>query len=196
MPKLIGIAGPSCSGKSSLTEQLESSFKDMEFISLDSYWKDSNNFKKVWWPFGKLFGCKNWELPQNLKLDDLYDNLFELKQGYETKIPICNDADYQKMYRIASPKSRIIVEGFLLFYDKSIRDIFDTKIYLDLPDEEIIKRRLERNKSNKPDRESYYRKVVVNEYKKYGLPGKQYADLILDGTKPLEDNLNKILLNL
>lgn len=184
-PIFIGIAGPSTSGKTTIAKKLENLLSDSMVITLDDYWKDSSGFKRKQ-------GYKNWELPENIDFDLLLANLEDLKKGKETSIPICEKFKF-KEYKKIKPKKFIILEGFLLFFDKKIREMFDLKIYLDLSEEEIINRRITRSRSEKPEREFYYRNVVVEEHKKYGEPTKKYSDLIIDGKGEIKESLKNIL---
>src|SRR3989344_6003420 len=181
----VGIAGPSCSGKTTLVKALIDKVKfDFELIHLDDYW--DRDFKPP-----LINGYKNRELPENLKLDLLFLHLQELKSGKSVEIPY-RAFEVEDEKRIVQPKKIIFVEGFLLFYKKEIGDSFDFKIYIDLSDEEIVKRGTERNRSNKND-EFYYRNIVISEYKKYGLPAKKEADLILNGEKDVNENVEVVL---
>ena len=179
----IGISGPSGSGKTTICENIKEKFNS-QIIYLDNYWKDPRNF-----PI--LQGRKNWELPGNLNFTQLYDHLMKLKNGQTVNLD-------KRVYGIhlnkttVKPSKVMIVEGFLLFYDKRIRDIIDYKIYIDVPDEEIIKRRMNRDRRSKIPDEFYYRKIVVKEYKKYGLPTKKYANLVIDGMKPINQIIIEI----
>lgn len=181
----VDIAGPSCSGKTTLVKALIDKVKfDFELIHLDDYW--DRDFKPP-----LINGYKNRELPENLKLDLLFLHLQELKSGKSVEIPY-RAFEVEDEKRIVQPKKIIFVEGFLLFYKKEIGDSFDFKIYIDLSDEEIVKRGTERNRSNKND-EFYYRNIVISEYKKYGLPAKKKADLILNGEKDVNENVEVVL---
>ena len=180
---LIGIAGPSASGKTTICEGLKEIF-DLEIVHLDNYWKSPDKFQN-------LHGRKNWELPENLNFSQLFDHLNRLKKG---KIVDLNEQVYGihlKNKKELKPSRVIIIEGFLLLCDKRIRDLVDYKVYIDIPDKIILKRRLDRKRS-KDDDEFYCRNIVIKEYKKYGLPTKKYADLIINGTKPINEITREI----
>jgi len=182
---IIGITGPSCSGKSSISEKLKEA-NDSQLIHLDDYWKDKTTFPRK-------YGFRNWELPQNLKFDLLYQNLQELKMGKKTKAPYCSEDGKFRGYKTLTPSEEVITEGFLLFYYEKIRDLFDLKLYVDISNDEVIRRRILRNRSNKNGKELYYREVVVKEYQKHGEPTKRYADLVVNGKEEINENIKKIL---
>src|SRR3989344_8694129 len=187
---IIGIAGPSSSGKSTICTELQKHLPNSSIIHTDDYWCNPENFPKE-------KGVKNWELPECLDFDRLYTNLLELKQGKPTIAPQWAQWIYPPLKKEIKPSKVIIVEGFRLFWDKRIRKLLDFKIYIDVPEEMIVQRRIERMRHpNKPDRELYYREIVVPEDRKYGLPTKAYADLILDGQRPIAEIITAILTKL
>ncbi len=178
---LIGIAGPSASGKSTICDELQKKFKDSLVIHTDNYWCNPDHF-----PTEK--GFKNWELPQCLDFDTLYANLAELKQGRTTFGPHWVQGIYPPVQKELKPATIIVVEGFRLFWDSRIRKLFDFKIYIDVPEETILHRRAQRMRHpDKPGRELYYQEIVVPEDQKYGIPTKKYADLIVDGRKSIAE---------
>lgn len=184
---IIGIAGPSSSGKSTICEALQKHLKDSVIIHTDDYWCNPEHFPKE-------KGFKNWELPEGLDFDMLYTNLLELKQGKPTIAPQWVQGSYPPLQKEIKPSKIIIVEGFRLFWDKRIRKLLDFKIYIDVPEEIILQRRIERRRHpDKPDRELYYREIVVPEDKKYGLPTRQYADIVMDGSQSLLSIVKRII---
>ena len=183
---LIGIAGPSASGKSTLCNELQKHLKDAIVIHTDDYWCNPERFPKV-----REF--KNWELPECIDFDTLYSNLKELRECKVTLAPQWVQGNYPPLQRKLTPAPIIIVEGFRLFYDARIRKILNFKVYIDLPEEVIVQRRVTRLRHGKQERELYYREIVVPEDRKYGVPTRKYADLIIDGTKPISEMVEEIM---
>lgn len=174
---LIGIAGPSGAGKSTATEPIDALNPQVLRIKLDDYFNDIESFPKI-------NGEPNWEVPQNLNFDMLFQNLSDLKAGKRTEIRTFNKATHKRMPRTVEPKPVVLVEGFLLFYDKRVRDLFDIKIYIDIPEEVQLQRRMKREV---PEREPYIKDVVIPHYRTYGVPTKQYADIVLNGEQTPEE---------
>ncbi|MFH1803011.1 MAG: hypothetical protein ABH864_06215 [archaeon] len=183
----VGIAGPSCSGKTTLIRKLVNRIgeKNVEIIHADDYW--DRNFKP---PLVK--GYKNRELPENINSGLLFEHLSKIREGKSVDAPF-NVFEIEGGHKLAEPKKFVFVEGFLLFYWQKIRDLFDLKVYYDISDEEIVRRRTARARSGKKDREAYYRTVVIDEYRRFGRPNKKYADLSLDGEESMDRNIQKIL---
>ena len=160
---MIGISGISGSGKTLLTKELIKKIKISKIIHIDDYWERHKSIPK------SVSKWREWERPSNIKFSKLYKDILKLKKKR------CN----------------ILVEGFYLYYKKEIRDLFDFKIYITLPNKSVIKRRIDKF-GLKNNQEFYSREILIKEYEKYGKPTKKYADLILDGTKQIKKNVIKI----
>jgi len=191
-PKLIGICGPSNSGKSTLCKELSKKYK-AEWIEIDHYYKDIEEIPLLGKPFPKKW--RNWELPNDFNLKKLYEDLKALKQGKSIKVPIYSfTKGYIKGWKKVKPGKVVLIEGFYLFKDKKIRDILDVKIYLDIPIKEILKRRVFPKYLQKYEwaKKDYTKEVYLPMYKKYGVSQKKYVDLVIRGTKPLKDIIEKV----
>lgn len=129
---LIGICGPSCSGKGVVTEFLAARNHQIIRICQDSYfrcWQD------------------DLEVPQALMMDKLIDCVARLKRGQRCWLPyagwteqftVCiNDQDMK-----ARPV--VLVEGYLLFTDDNLADLFDLRVFIDVSPENMLYRRLKR----------------------------------------------------
>lgn len=131
----VGIVGPSGSGKTTLCKKLKLDNKNHEHIRLDNYFKHPRTFPLK-------HGFRNWEKPSNLKFDVLLKHLKALQNGkevYTKSFPKKAGAKPEPI--ILQPKPIILIEGFLLFKDKKVRDMLDVKIYLEIRPEVMLKRR-------------------------------------------------------
>lgn len=177
----IGIAGGSGSGKSTLAMNLCKKYKDQySLIHLDDYFVKKDRVPE-------LAGFKNWDCPEAIRFQDLHHDLLNLKDGLSitirTKSELYNPAYIRSLdNRIdvtIHPTRVVIVEGYLVLVDETIRNLFDHKIFLDIPIEESLKRR----SGNKftPDRD-YVEKVLMPMHEKYVDPSWLHANLILDSS--------------
>lgn len=172
---LIGIVGPSGSGKTTLCKQLKASNKDYEHIRQDNYFKSPETFPKK----GQF---RNWEVPSNFKFDVLLKHLCALKNNQEVRTKTFPKKAGAKSKPITlKPKKVILIEGFMLFKDKRLRDMLDVKIYLDIHPELMLKRRAIRFGADHIN--DYDTRVAIPEFLKYGVTQKKYADYIVDATK-------------
>ncbi len=187
---LIGIAGGSGCGKSTLSYGLKNKYPDLiEVVHFDDYQKEEMNI-----PF--LEGMRNWDHPDAINFKQLYSDLIQLKNNNEiavmTKSSILNPT-YEKKGRIKhilKPKKIIIVEGYMTFQDKRIRELFDLKIFLDIPISESIKRR---DKITYNDESEYNNKILIPMHTKYIEPTKKTADLSISVLKNNKDEVYKIV---
>lgn len=172
----IGIVGPSGAGKSSLCKTLKKKSKLYEHIKLDDYFKSPKTFPKK-------FGFQNWELPTNLEFDKLFSHLKKLKSEKIVKTKDFPKRKGEKPKPITLyPKKYILIEGFMLFKNKKIRDFLDVKIYLDLPKNIIIKRR--KIRFGQDHLNDYDIKVAIPEFLKFGIIQKKYANHVINANKP------------
>jgi uridine kinase len=127
---LVGIAGPSCAGKSTVTENLKNRVP-FSPVPLDHFFRST--------PAGFAHGFANWEIAESLMLDHLADCLLGLKRGESVLIP---RAPWTEDFSLqVDPAPLVLVEGFLLFACDTIRELLDCRIFIDIPEEEQLRRR-------------------------------------------------------
>ncbi len=173
MTKLVGIAGPSCSGKSTLCK-MDTSFQTVHF---DDYYKEKGIVVEN--------GRRNFEHPDNFNFDELRRDLEKIKSGKPRRVPIFDKVRFKRIgYREIDPDDVVLSEGFLLFYDKDIRNLLDVKIYIDV-DKEIQRKRRESKYGH--FKNGYFDDFVLPSYRKFGEPTGEFADFELDGSKPFNE---------
>ena len=180
----IGIVGPSGSGKTTLCKKLKLSDKNHEHIKLDNYFKHPRTF-----PLKK--GFRNWEKPSNLKFDVLLKHLKALRNGktiHTKSFP--KKAGAKPKPITLKPKPVVLIEGFMLFKNKKVRDILDVKIYLEIHPKLMFKRRTIRfGASHITD---YDTKVAIPEFIKHGTIQKKYADYVIDAARPQSQVIKEV----
>lgn len=178
---IIGISGPSASGKSLLANTIvnELGSDQVVVISEDAYYNDNSHL-----PFADREQI-NYDHPDSLDHSLLYEHLCHLQQGESVEIPIYS---YSKHIRL--PETRtignhaiIILEGILLFSDKNLREIMDIRIFMSAPLDVCLSRRLmrdvvERHRSFESVLHQY-EKTVRPMYLQFIEPSSRYADLIV-----------------
>ena len=142
-PLVIGIAGGTGSGKTSVTNAiLDRLEKDrIVVIQHDSYYKDLSDL-------GGLAPSEiNFDHPGSLETTLLVRHVRELCAGKPVEQPIYNFTTYKRLdsTRRLIPKEIIIVEGILIFVDKELRDAMDIKIFIDADADERLLRRIRRD---------------------------------------------------
>ena len=178
---LIGIAGGTGSGKTSIAKELSSNFRksDIILIEQDSYYKDLANIsiserEKI-----------NFDHPNSIDFSLMVEHLESLKNGIQTKIPIYDFATHtrKKSTKTIDKHRIIILEGIFSLFNDEIRNMMNIKIYIDTPNDLRIIRRIkrdidERNRSFESIIKQYYENVRPMHIK-FVKPTKQYADIII-----------------
>lgn len=185
---IIGISGGSCSGKSTLAKHLIKKLDHSSLVHFDDFFVGKENIDTS--------TIKSWEEPNLYRLDEYLQVLQNLKQGKETKMK-ANSRESRKSKittRIIKPTKYIIFEGFLLFHPKGSSDFFDKKIYLDISEKEIIRRKYKRmNEGGGKYSDEYINKTLIEAHRKYIIPQEKHANLTLSATEAIEFLVNKAL---
>ena len=177
--KIVAIAGGSGSGKSTLAYKLIDAYPEtFEVLNFDDYQKIGTDKN-----LPTLHGMTNWDHPDIIRWDMLREDAQALKDGHTVTIQTWShrsNPDYRKtkkmLPRTIYPKPVLLVEGYMALYDKTLRDMYDMSIYLDISLDESKKRR---DKDVLVDRE-YAEKVLKPMHAKYVIPTKACADSVLD----------------
>lgn len=177
---IIGIAGGTGSGKTTIAKKLYQSFsKDAVILSHDFYYKPHDNL-----PFEER--CKlNYDHPDSLDTDLLVTHLAELKEGHAIMHPTYDFSHHSRNEQWEKTESArlIIVEGILIFTDKRICDLCDVKLFVDTDADVRFIRRLRRDVSKR----GRTMDSVINQYlttvkpmhEQFVEPSKAKADLII-----------------
>lgn len=177
---IIGIAGGSGSGKTTIAKKIFQSFaKDAVILSHDYYYKPHDDL-----PFEER--CKlNYDHPDSLDTDMLVKHLAELRKGHSIMHPTYDFSHHCRNDRWEKTESArlIIVEGILIFTDKRLCDLCDVKLFVDTDADVRFIRRLRRDVSKR----GRTMEAVINQYiatvkpmhEQFVEPSKAKADLII-----------------
>ena len=178
---IIGIAGGTGSGKSTVAKEILSQLPDgdIAFLPQDSYYKDSSHL-----PMDKRIEI-NFDHPDSIEFDLLISHIKELKKGNSVQQPIysyitCSRAEETVLIK---PAKIIVVEGILIFTDKELLKLMDLKVFVDADADDrlirVINRDIvERGRSVNSVIERY-QKVLKPMHLQFIEPTKRYADLII-----------------
>lgn len=177
---VIGIAGGTGSGKSTLVKKIKEEFNDRTTIlSHDFYYKQHNDItfeqrKKL-----------NYDHPDSFDTDLMIEHIRELASGREIQRPVDDFTIHNRVDDTVTvkPAKVIIVEGILIFENKELRDMFDIKLFIDTDADVRIIRRILRDVSER----GRTLESVVNQYlttvkpmhEQFVEPYKKYADIII-----------------
>ena len=180
-PVVIGVAGGSGSGKTSVTKAIYESFKGHSILMIeqDYYYKDQSDL-----PFEERLKT-NYDHPLAFDNDLLIEHLNRLLEYKPIEKPVYDYAMHTRSEDVihVEPKDVIILEGILILEDERLRDLMDIKLYVDTDADLRIIRRLmrdikERGRSMDSVIEQYVN-VVRPMHNQFIEPTKRYADVII-----------------
>jgi len=190
---VVGIAGGTGSGKTTLSELiLDNIGRDrMAYLPHDAYYRDRKDLPLE--ERAKL----NYDHPDSLETELMVEHILQLKAGKPIEMPVYDFTTHSRKNATVhvEPRRLLLVEGILIFAEKTLRQLFDMKIYVDTdPDLRII-RRLTRDIEER----GRTLQTVIDQYLQTVRPmhlefveaTKRYADIIVP-----EGGLNAVALDM
>ncbi|KML40511.1 uridine kinase [Cytobacillus firmus] len=180
-PVVIGVAGGSGSGKTSVTKAIYDRFKGHSILMIeqDYYYKDQTHL-----PFEERLKT-NYDHPLAFDNDLLIEHIESLLKYEPIKKPVYDYAMHTRSEEVieVEPKDVIILEGILILEDERLRNLMDMKLYVDTDADLRIIRRLfrdikERGRTMDSVIEQYVN-VVRPMHNQFIEPTKRYADIII-----------------
>lgn len=191
-PVIIGIAGGTASGKTTLAHKIEEKFKnDVIILSHDFYYKSFTNVTRA--EREKM----NYDCPEAYETDLLVRDIKALMAGQTIERPIYSYIERlrEKETVTVEPKSLIIVEGLLVLENQELSDLMDIKIFVDTDADLRLIRLLERDTKERGLDVEYiiakYKSTLKPMHEKYIEPCKEKADIIIHGDD--EENIEAII---
>ncbi|MBA2869792.1 uridine kinase [Anoxybacillus calidus] len=180
-PVVIGVAGGSGSGKTSVAKAIYEHFQGHSILMLeqDYYYKDQSHL-----PFEERLKT-NYDHPLAFDNDLLIEHLEKLLNYEPIEKPVYDYALHTRSDEViyVEPKDVIILEGILVLEDERLRNLMDIKVYVDTDaDIRIIRRLLRDIKERGRTLESVieqYVSVVRPMHNQFIEPTKRYADIII-----------------
>ncbi|WP_300329600.1 uridine kinase [Fusobacterium sp.] len=178
---LIGVAGGSGSGKTTVANNLVKAFKaeDATLVEQDAYYKELTNMTL------EEKAKVNFDHPDSIEFELLRKHILALKNGESIDRPIYDFTTHSRKEGSVkiNPSKIIIVEGILIFAVPEIRELFDVKIFVDTDADEMILRRIERDMNERgrsfESVKNQYLTTVKPMYLEFCEPSKRYADVII-----------------
>jgi len=187
-PHIVGIAGPSSSGKTELARQLARKLPGTSIVSLDSYYRSMDEIplearRKV-----------NFDHPDALDWPLLRQHLESMSAGRAFDEPVYSFADYARTAetRRIEPGEFMIVEGLFVFHWPELRALLDTKVYVETDPGVCFNRRLKRDVAERgrtPESVcEQYQRTVQPSAEWFVIPTRKFADLVVSGEEPLANS--------
>jgi uridine kinase len=180
-PFLLGVAGGSGSGKTTVAERLAGLVggTDLALLRLDAYYRDRNHL-----PFEERAAI-NYDHPDAFDWPLLLDHVQALADGLPVQVPVYDFATYLRLPErvTVTPARIVVVEGILVLYEPELRERFDLKVFVDTDADVRFIRRLERDVTQRErSTESVieqYLATVRPSHQQFIEPSKRYADVIV-----------------
>ena len=191
---IIGIAGGSASGKSTISKRLQEEFQDVNSVTIirqDDYYKDQSHLtmeERVKTNYDHPFACDN---------DLFLSHLKDLCDGKTVNKPIYDFVHHTRSTEteIIHPSDVIVIEGLFILEDEAIRNVCDIRVFVDTDaDTRFIRRLIRDVKKRGRTLESVieqYTTTVKVMHNTFVEPSKKYADIII-----LEGGHNQVAIDL
>ncbi len=176
---VIGIAGGTGSGKSTMVNKIKEEFKDqITMISHDYYYKRHDI------PFEERKKL-NYDHPNAFDTDLMIEHVKALKEGKEIERPVYDFTIHNRVDETVTvkPAKVIVVEGILIFENKELRDLCDIKVFVDTDADVRILRRILRDVNERgrtlDSVVTQYLTTVKLMHEQFVEPSKKFADIIV-----------------
>lgn len=179
-PLLIGIAGGTGSGKSTIANKIKKHFKNnVVYLAHDSYYIDLSHLSL------KQRSKVNFDHPNALETTLLVKHLNKLLRGNSIKMPVYDFVTSNRTKKTIkiSPKPIIIVEGIFIYENEILRNLFDIKIFVQTDDDIRLGRRIVRDIQDRGRTLEFslnqYLTMSRPMHQIFVEPTKKYADIII-----------------
>jgi uridine kinase len=178
---IIGISGPSASGKSVLANTIVDEMKcnRVTVISEDSYYKDQSHL-----PMEER-NLTNYDHPDSMDHALMMEHLEKLQNGETVEVPTYDYSIHSRSDKTITVGQQdiIVLEGILLFSDPKLREMMDMRIFMDTALDICLLRRIHRDILQRgrsiESIMSQYQETVRPMYMRFTEPTKRYADIIV-----------------
>ena len=191
-PRILAIAGGSCSGKSTLAAYLRDYIgaENCRLVRQDDYYHDIR--ERGGSPM------VNFDIPEALDFGLLRENLLAFKRNESVALPNYDFTTHQRRTpsEPRNPRPLIIVEGILLLGQPELRDVFDHSVFMRCAPELRLSRRLERDTTERgrtrDDVLRQFHDQVEPAHQSFVSPSQIHADLVIDQTQYIT-NMTKVV---
>ncbi len=179
---IIGIAGGTGSGKTTVVQKLKGLLKKEDYVVIpqDAYYKDCSHLT------AEQKAVYNFDHPDSIDFDYLIEQLNELKEGKSVEQPVYSYVTCERSKTetvTVHPAHIIIIEGILVFTCEKLRNMMDIKIFVDADADDrlarVIARDIVERGKDVPWVLRRYEQTVKPMHLQFIEPSKRYADIII-----------------
>jgi uridine kinase len=192
-PYIIGITGPSGSGKTRISQQVADALHAPIF-SLDSYYHGLSHLPP------EERARTNFDHPDSLDSQLLSEQLHALARGESIQRPIYDFATNTRLggSELVVPSDYLVVEGIFALNWDFIRELYGTKVFVEANHDVCLARRKKRDLEERGFRSEafilwQYETTVRPMTDQFLNPTKVFADIVVDGCRPVEESAKKVL---
>jgi uridine kinase len=192
-PTILGIAGCSCSGKTTLARELATQL-DATLFPLDLYYRDLSQS-----PLDSRHKC-NFDHPDSLESELFIQQVRDLARGRTIQRPVYDFSTHSRVpnaFDPVVPARFVIVEGILALHFPELRKQFNFSVYVDAPHDLCLTRRIYRDTRERGRTEASVREQFEETARPmadlFVLPTQRYATITVQGTDALDWSIEQIL---
>ena len=177
-PLIIGVAGGTGSGKSTVARNVAAALGDasVAFLDMDAYYLNHSHL-----PLEERRAV-NWDHPNAFDWELLVQQLTDLTEGRAIAKPVYDFHAHIRSDTVVRvpPADVIVIDGILLFVDQRVRDLCDVKVFVDADaDIRLIRRDMVKRGRPLPEILEQYLTTVQPMHLEFVEPSKRYADVIV-----------------
>lgn len=192
-PLVIGVAGGSGSGKTTVAEIVlqQVGRQRIAFLQHDSYYRELTSLSL------SQRATVNFDHPDSLESEMMREHILGLKDWQPVEVPVYDFTTHSRTAETihVEPRRVILVEGILIFAEPRLRELFDVKIFVDTDSDIRFIRRLDRDITERGRTTENVIKQYMNTVRPMHLefvePSKRYADVIIP-----EGGLNTVAMDM
>ncbi|OHD13432.1 MAG: uridine kinase, partial [Spirochaetes bacterium GWB1_48_6] len=143
--QIVGVCGGSGSGKTTIVNSLKKIAGNFPIIPQDNYYRSAEYVNNQ-----RITGF-NFDHPSAFDVDLLVEHLKSLKDGHSIQMPLYDFVHHRRTEETTElkPARLVVLEGIMILFEKSIRDLLDLTLYVDTPEDIRFIRRLQRDISER-----------------------------------------------
>jgi uridine kinase len=189
---LIGITGPSGAGKSYLAAHLAATLH-ASVLALDRYYRDLSHLSL------QERARVNFDVPEALDHELIVEQVAGLRNSETAQVPIYDFTTHTRTRRteVLCPSAVVIIEGLFTLYWSNLRELLDTKVFVEMKDEICLKRRQERDvqeRGRTPELViEQFTTTVAPMAERYVRPTIVHAEVVVSGGEPFGEGVSRVL---